>query len=165
MFDVGFAEIMLIGIVSLVVIGPERLPAVARTVGLWVGKMRRFVTGVKSDFAKELESGDLHKLIGDQRDQINELRGIVETARGDLKSASSKIVKDTSSSLDELKKEVDGAKESVSDIGDSMKKTVSPAAASVMVDGNGEFIEQSDDASESNENKNTDDDSASGTGS
>ncbi|MBX2836737.1 MAG: Sec-independent protein translocase protein TatB [Gammaproteobacteria bacterium] len=121
MFDVGFAEVMLIGIVSLVVIGPERLPAVARTVGLWVGKMRRFVTGVKADFAKELESGDLQKLIGDQREQINELKGLVESARGDLKEASSKIVKDTSSSLDELKKDVDSAKQSVAQIGDSLE--------------------------------------------
>jgi len=54
MFDVGFLEILVIGIVSLIVIGPERLPAVARTVGTWVGKAQRFVRGVKSDFASEL---------------------------------------------------------------------------------------------------------------
>jgi len=59
MFDVGFLEILVIGIVSLIVIGPERLPAVARTVGTWVGKAQRFVRGVKSDFASELQSGAL----------------------------------------------------------------------------------------------------------
>jgi len=76
-FDVGFTEILLIGIVSLVVIGPERLPTVARTLGQWIGKLQRFVKGVKTDLASELDSGDLKKLIGDQREQINELRDMV----------------------------------------------------------------------------------------
>ena len=48
MFDMGFQEIVLIGIIALIIIGPERLPGVARNVGLWVGKMQRFVAGVKS---------------------------------------------------------------------------------------------------------------------
>ncbi|MFK7892442.1 MAG: Sec-independent protein translocase protein TatB [Granulosicoccus sp.] len=114
MFDVGFTEILLIGIVSLIVIGPERLPAVAKTVGQWVGKLQRFVRGVKTDLASEIESGDLKKLIGDQREQINELRSMVTEAKNDLQSTTKDVVETTKSGLTDLKKTVDEARDEVS---------------------------------------------------
>lgn len=114
MFDVGFTEIVLIGIVSLIVIGPERLPAVARTVGLWVGKMQRFVRGVKTDLASELETGDLKKLIGDQREQINELRTMVSSAKKDFESTTREVVKNTKSGLADLEKTINEAKDDTS---------------------------------------------------
>ena len=92
MFDVGFTEILMIGVVALVVIGPERLPAVAKTAGQWVGKLQRFVRGVKTDLASELQSGDLKKLIGDQREQINELKNMVSSAKKDFETNSRDIV-------------------------------------------------------------------------
>ena len=110
MFDVGFTEIVLIGIVSLVVIGPERLPAVARTAGQWVGKMQRFVKGVKTDLASELQTGDLKKLIGDQREQIDELRNMVSTAKKDFQSTTRSVVNTTRESLAELETTVNDAK-------------------------------------------------------
>lgn len=66
MFDIGFWELALIAVVGLLVIGPERLPKVARTVGLWVGRMRGFVMSVKADIDKELRAEELKKLIDDQ---------------------------------------------------------------------------------------------------
>ena len=99
MFDVGFTELMFIGVIALVVIGPERLPAVAKTAGTWVNKMQRFVKGVKTDFASEFESGELKKLIGDQRDQINELREMVNTAKKDFTESSQEIVRDANESI------------------------------------------------------------------
>ena len=81
MFDIGFWEVSLIFIVGLLVIGPEKLPTVARTVGLYVGKIQRFVAGAKSDLRTELESGELRKLIGDQEEQIRELKSIVSDAQ------------------------------------------------------------------------------------
>lgn len=107
MFDVGFLEILVIGIVSLIVIGPERLPAVARTVGGWVGKAQRFVRGVKSDFASELQSGDLKKIIGDQNSQISELRNLVNNAREELKAGVEEASASTKSSMDDFKKMVE----------------------------------------------------------
>lgn len=102
MFDVGFTEIMLIGVVALVVIGPERLPDVARTVGAHIGKVQRFVTGVKRDFKKELEAGELKKLIGDQKDQIDELRKIVDTTRQDFSKSASEITGDAKERFAEI---------------------------------------------------------------
>jgi sec-independent protein translocase protein TatB len=54
MFDIGFWELTIIGIVALLVIGPERLPRVARTAGLWLGRARRFVSSVKADIDREI---------------------------------------------------------------------------------------------------------------
>ena len=55
MFDFGFSEMLVIGVIALVVLGPERLPVVARTAGEWVGKAQRFVAQVKSDIDRETE--------------------------------------------------------------------------------------------------------------
>ena len=100
MFDIGFTELLLIGIVALVVIGPERLPAVAKTAGQWLAKIQRFVRGVKTDLASELETGDLKKLLGDQREQINELKNMVTTAKKDFEASSQTMVSDAKSTLD-----------------------------------------------------------------
>ena len=53
MFDVGFQELTLIGVIALIVVGPERLPKMARTLGLWMGKIRYYVGQVKSDIERE----------------------------------------------------------------------------------------------------------------
>jgi sec-independent protein translocase protein TatB len=62
MFDVGFSEIIVIAVVALVVIGPERLPKVARTLGHLFGRMQRYVNDVKADIAREMELEELRKL-------------------------------------------------------------------------------------------------------
>ena len=66
MFDIGFWELAIIGVVALIVIGPERLPKVARTVGLWVGRMRGFVLSVKADIDHELRAEELKKIMAQQ---------------------------------------------------------------------------------------------------
>ncbi|NND89943.1 MAG: twin-arginine translocase subunit TatB [Granulosicoccus sp.] len=125
MFDVGFTEILLIGIVALIVIGPERLPAVARTAGQWVAKLQRFVRGVKSDLASELESGDLKKLIGDQREQINELKQMVSSAKKDFETTTREAVKGAKKNLEAMEstvKELDASETSSSP--EAMESTV-----------------------------------------
>ena len=59
MFDFGFSKLLLLGIVALVVIGPERLPRVARTLGHLYGRLQRYVTQVKADIHREMEAADL----------------------------------------------------------------------------------------------------------
>lgn len=94
MFDIGFWELLLIGVVALLVIGPERLPGVARKVGYYIGRVQRFVAGVKADIHSQLEAGDLRDMLSEQEKQISELRSIVgeqqkqvETATRDAISA------------------------------------------------------------------------------
>jgi sec-independent protein translocase protein TatB len=62
MFDVGFSEIVVIAVVALIVIGPERLPKVARTLGHMFGRLQRYVNEVKADINREMEFDELRKL-------------------------------------------------------------------------------------------------------
>mgnify|MGYP000992561205 CR=1 FL=1 len=93
MFDVGFWELMLIGIVALVVIGPERLPGVARTAGKWIGKGRRFLSDVKADIDQEIKSEELKKILDVQKqnkplqeiiESVNEVKAETETVMHDF---------------------------------------------------------------------------------
>jgi len=63
MFDIGFWELSIIMVVALLVIGPERLPRVAKTAGLWMGKARRMVRSVKADIDLEMKTQDLKKTL------------------------------------------------------------------------------------------------------
>lgn len=62
MFDVGFSELLVIALVALIVIGPERLPKVARTVGILLGRLQRYVNDVKSDINREIQLDELKQL-------------------------------------------------------------------------------------------------------
>jgi sec-independent protein translocase protein TatB len=61
MFDIGFSELILIGVVALIVIGPERLPKVARTAGHLFGRFQRYASSVKADISREMELEELRK--------------------------------------------------------------------------------------------------------
>ncbi|MFT5895475.1 MAG: sec-independent protein translocase protein TatB [bacterium] len=139
MFDIGFTELVLIGIVALVVIGPERLPAVAKTAGQWIAKIQRFVRGVKTDLASELESGDLKKLIGDQREQINELKNMVTTAKKDFEVSSQSIVNDAKSKFDDMETSAKESEDSPS-VQSTAQKEIET------LDGQTVSIEKADDA-------------------
>ncbi|MCC6916036.1 Sec-independent protein translocase protein TatB [Nitrosomonas sp.] len=79
MFDVSFAELIVIGIVALVVIGPERLPAVARTVGYFLGRARRYVDQVKRDLHEEMELDSLKKLKDSMHETIDSFENSVHS--------------------------------------------------------------------------------------
>jgi len=89
MFDIGFWELLIISVLALLVIGPERLPDVARKAGRMVGKVRRFVNSVRSDIERELRTDELEKMLNQQNEQIQELKNILNdtstTAEAELK--------------------------------------------------------------------------------
>jgi sec-independent protein translocase protein TatB len=74
MFDIGFSELLVIAVVALLVIGPERLPKVARTAGHLFGRLQRYVNDVKTDIQREIELDELKKL----RSQFEEAARSVE---------------------------------------------------------------------------------------
>ena len=74
MFDIGFWEILLILVLALVVIGPERLPGAARKAGYLFGKARRYIEGVRSEVESELDVGEFKRMLHNQEVQINELK-------------------------------------------------------------------------------------------
>ncbi|OGA26705.1 MAG: twin arginine-targeting protein translocase TatB [Betaproteobacteria bacterium RIFCSPLOWO2_02_FULL_68_150] len=76
MFDIGFSELLVIGIVALIVIGPERLPRVARTLGHLAGRMQRYVADVKADINREIEFEELRRM----RDSVQQAASSVESS-------------------------------------------------------------------------------------
>ncbi|MCG6969850.1 MAG: Sec-independent protein translocase protein TatB [Gammaproteobacteria bacterium] len=78
MFDIGFWELAIIGVVALIVIGPDKLPAVARTVGYWLGKGRRFVATVQDDINREVSKADELKRLLEEQSKIKEMHEIIE---------------------------------------------------------------------------------------
>ena len=79
MFDVGFSELMVIAVVALIVIGPERLPRVARTMGHLFGRLQRYVNDVKADINREIELDELRKFKSTFEDAARGFEGTVNT--------------------------------------------------------------------------------------
>jgi len=88
MFDISFGELMIIGAVALVVIGPERLPRVARTAGHFLGRFQRYVAQVKSDIGREMELAELKKL---QTSVEDAARDIEQTVKSEMHSAEEEL--------------------------------------------------------------------------
>lgn len=95
MFDVGFFELLLIGIVALLVVGPERLPKLARTAGMWLGRGRRFIGSVKDDIEREIKADELREILEKQKHN-NPLHEIVEDTKKDF----ARVKADTESAVD-----------------------------------------------------------------
>jgi sec-independent protein translocase protein TatB len=88
MFDLGFSELMVIALVALIVIGPERLPRVARTLGHLAGRLQRYVADVKADINREVEFDELRKVGDSMREAASE----VETSvRSELNKTESEL--------------------------------------------------------------------------
>ena len=88
MFDIGFSELIVIGIVALVVIGPEKLPKVARTLGLLLGRAQRYVNDVKADINREMQLDELRKL----QSQVTEsARSLEDSVRKEYEAARSAV--------------------------------------------------------------------------
>jgi len=105
MFDIGFSELMLIGLVALIVIGPERLPRVARTVGHLVGRLQRYVADVKSDINREMELEELRKMRDSMREAATEIETSVNTelskAENDLNQSVAAVTADVQAGTQE----------------------------------------------------------------
>ena len=126
MFDVGFSEVVIIAIIALVILGPERLPKVARTIGFWVGKARRMVADVKTDIDREMRESEL----ADLRKLGNEISDV----KNEFQSAAGKVADDSGveSVVESIKKSADDIQSSVSDVtgvDDSAQSSVSDVTA------------------------------------
>src|SRR5271155_2037112 len=86
MFDIGFSEIMVIAVVALIVIGPERLPKVARTLGHMFGRLQRYVNEVKADINREMELDELRKLQSEVQSAARSIEQSVTKAAHEVES-------------------------------------------------------------------------------
>jgi len=87
-FDIGFSELLVIGVVALIVLGPERLPRVARTAGHLLGRLQRYVAQVKADINQEIELAELRKL---QSSVEEAARSIEHTVKSEMDEAQSQL--------------------------------------------------------------------------
>jgi len=94
-FDIGFSELVVIGLVALIVIGPERLPRVARTVGHLVGRLQRYVADVKADINREVELEELRKM----RDEVQQAASNLESSVTSVTSEISKTEEEVKQTL------------------------------------------------------------------
>ena len=79
MFDIGYSELLVIGVVALIVIGPERLPRVARTVGVLAGRLQRYVADVKADINREIELEELRKMRDSMQQAASDFQSSVQS--------------------------------------------------------------------------------------
>lgn len=86
MFDIGFLEIAVILILALLVLGPERLPKAARSLGYWFGKARRYVEGMKAQVEAEFDGAELKRALHNQEVQIRELQSKMQNTDADIKN-------------------------------------------------------------------------------
>src|SRR5262245_63548048 len=93
MFDIGFSELLVIAIVALIVIGPERLPKVARTLGHLFGRMQRYVNDVKADISREMELDELKKMQASMEDAARSMRDSVDSASKDVAATGEELNK------------------------------------------------------------------------
>lgn len=102
MFDISFTELLVVGVVALVVIGPEKLPKVARTIGHLVGKAQRYVNDVKSDIQREVDLDEFRKM----KDQVEQAAQSVQSSLQETQSSLSKpfesIEQDTMSAFNSI---------------------------------------------------------------
>lgn len=103
MFDIGFLELMVVGILGLLVLGPERLPVAARNVGLFIGKIRRTMSGFQDDLERQVRTDELKEKLKDpyatfldEEEAATKKDDILSNALVQ-KTAPSSAVKDTSS--------------------------------------------------------------------
>ena len=108
MFDIGFSELLVIGVVALIVIGPEKLPRMARTVGHLAGRLQRYVADVKADINREIELEELRKM----RDSIQQAATDIETSvQGELNKTETELNKSVEAVVGDLPAEVKAVEE------------------------------------------------------
>jgi len=100
MFDVGFSELILLGIVALVVLGPEKLPHAARMAGAWLGRIRRTVIDIQAEIEKEVSAAELKQRMNDE---IARLKAATEPVEQEIKAVENTIhqqIHDASQTVD-----------------------------------------------------------------
>jgi sec-independent protein translocase protein TatB len=91
MFDIGFSELLVVAVVALIVIGPEKLPKTARTLGHLFGRLQRYVADVKADVTREMELDELKRLRSEVTSAAQGLKDTVESAARDVEAGTREV--------------------------------------------------------------------------
>ncbi len=121
MFGFSVWEIFLILVIALLVVGPERLPGLARSIGTWVRKIKKFVANAKAELDSEFNLQDMKSLLNSQESEIAKLRALVEETRQEVSETGRHML----SAVDSVKTSV-----TATEAGDSVASSVTPEPAS-----------------------------------
>lgn len=119
MFDIGFAELLLIGVVALLVLGPEKLPVAAKTCGLWIGRLRRSVSSIQREINEELRVEELRRTTAMKKEELDEelaeMRKPFAFNEADTAASSKQETKDSAEAVDDTVPENSAKKHSADD--------------------------------------------------
>lgn len=118
MFDVGFSELIVIALVALIVIGPERLPRVARTVGALLGRAQRYVNDVKADIQREVDL-----------EELKNLKSTFEDAAKSVEQSVNQVQQELNATADSLNQSISAAVEDKTETAATEPAAVEPVAA------------------------------------
>ena len=135
MFDFGFGEMMIIGAVGLVVLGPERLPTVARTAGEWIGKAQRFVAQIKDDINRETELSELKRIQEEAQKLATDFKSTVEKTATEIESSSSKVANDLKAVGNDAQKTMESLESAASEASESATTTATSSETGSTVTG------------------------------
>jgi sec-independent protein translocase protein TatB len=86
MMELGFSELLLIGLIALLVVGPKRLPELARQAGSWIGKARGFVSNVRAEVEREFQAEELKRMLSEQQDEIRTLKDMISETQVEVEA-------------------------------------------------------------------------------
>ena len=115
MFDIGFWELMILGLVALLVVGPERLPKLAHTAGKWLGKGRSVLSSVKAEIDKEIKAEELKQVLEEQKKKLNPLEDVIEETTETMRDFKNQ----TETTMRDAEKQYGSEEESLDRFGDS----------------------------------------------
>lgn len=139
MFDVGFWELALVAVIALIVLGPERLPVVARTVGRWIGRARVYARGLTSELEREFDVDGLREEVEGLRREVDRAREHMESEAHDVADNFGSMEADTRSALDDIESDT---RDTFDDIATGFDD---PAAAVEADDRNPEILAEAED--------------------
>lgn len=137
MFDVSFTELMVIGVIALVVIGPERLPKVARTIGHLLGRAQRYVNDVKSDIRREIELDELRKFKDEMDETARSMQTSLRETEDTLRDSTQALRAELDETARDASKAVNGAgapAEPAPAADDTDTRSIAPPAAATPAD-------------------------------
>lgn len=127
MLDIAFSELLVIGVVALVVIGPEKLPKVARTAGILLGRAQRYVSDIKTDINRQIQFEELKALQAQMAEQARALENTVKKEMLETEAALTQSADSLKATVEQTGREIDAAGKSlVAEV--TQKNTHSPAA-------------------------------------
>jgi sec-independent protein translocase protein TatB len=135
MFDLGFSEIAVVAVVALVVLGPERLPKVARTAGHMFGRLQRYVANVKADIAREVDASELSKIKQEVETAARSFESSVKEQAASFESEARAIEQDTQKALSDAAAGSSGATSAVSPDAAALTSPTATATATTLPPG------------------------------